>query len=412
MRGKLFVVIGLVIIVALLAGCAGIPGLAPQKTTLRVVVYAYDNQVKADWDKIVADFKKVEPNIEVKIEMPPINDVYTQFVADIKAGNPPDIINQPSAQIAEFADGDVLYDWNEYLPDVAKALKPQMLEEGTYKGKLYGMPYLSTSRGLYVNTAMFDAAGVKPPKTWDEFVQVAQKLQKPPDQFALALQGKGAESFAAWFPYFLWSFGGELYDNDCKPAFDSPEGLKALQFMNDLVNKYKVTQPDVVATDLSEQMGLFKAGKAAMTITGPWMIPIMQGEAPNIKYDVVPIPTGTKQVTLGVADVYLLLKGKNTHPKEAAKFMAFVMNPQNHLMFVKGRGMLPTLAESFKDPYFSSIPQLKTHLDMLDQVKWRPKCATWNKTQEVGDKELQAMYLGQKAPQDVLKTIAATAKGQ
>ncbi len=44
-------------------------------------------------------------------------------------------------------------------------------------GKFVGMPFNSSAPIMYTNTEAFEAAGVEPPKTWEEFEEIAPKLK-------------------------------------------------------------------------------------------------------------------------------------------------------------------------------------------------------------------------------------------
>ena len=64
----------------------------------------------------------------------------------------------------------------------SKAFHPVTVEYNTWKGQVYGVPFLEGSKpALFYNTKMFKEAGLdpnKPPATFDELMTYAQKLTK------------------------------------------------------------------------------------------------------------------------------------------------------------------------------------------------------------------------------------------
>ena len=97
----------------------------------------------------------------------------------IQNNNAPDILNLNA--YASYAKDDLLYSADEVLsPAVKSDLLDAFVKSGTYKGKMYGMPDLSSARALFYNKAMFAKAGIAaPPKTWDEFEADAKKITAP-----------------------------------------------------------------------------------------------------------------------------------------------------------------------------------------------------------------------------------------
>ena len=89
------------------------------------------------------------------------------------------------------------------------------------------------------------------PTTWEEFIEVAQKVQNPKRNF----WGFG-EPIIRWsdteifFRDMLWSMGGKLVEKDGKTiAFNSPETIKAVTMVGDMFHKYKIIPPGAVNWD-------------------------------------------------------------------------------------------------------------------------------------------------------------------
>src|SRR5690606_13083568 len=121
---------------------------------------------------------------------------------------------------------------------------------------------------LYYRTDLLEEAGyTEPPQTWDELVEVAKALTKDVDgdgnidQWGFVSLGLPGQVFNTYtFFDFLFQNGGQLFNEEGEPAFNSPEGVEALQFMVDLKNVHQVMPPDVVTYDNNEVHEGFLAG--------------------------------------------------------------------------------------------------------------------------------------------------------
>ena len=99
---------------------------------------------------------------------------------------------------------------------------------------VYGIPGLHSGSVIYFyRKDLFDAAGLKPAKTWDDFKAAAQKLHKG-DVAGCSFIGANDFSLAAvdWYTRFITT-GGVLMSGDpkaktFKPNVDSPEARRRL----------------------------------------------------------------------------------------------------------------------------------------------------------------------------------------
>ena len=134
----------------------------------------------------------------------------------------PDIIYIDNSDVAQLADGGYIAP----LADVGiktEGFVPALAALGNYKGTDYAVPSANNTIALYYNTDMFTAAGLEPPKTWDELRETAKKLTK--DQtYGLVFPGINNEQGAFHTSTFVWSNGGTF------EKLNSPEVVGALTY--------------------------------------------------------------------------------------------------------------------------------------------------------------------------------------
>lgn len=164
-----------------------------------------------------------------------------------------------------------LVDFNNYLSSdgiPAEDFYEELLKYGNIDGKQISLPAYVNNLILYYNKALFEAAGLdpeQPPKTWDEMVSYAQKLTT--DDVIGYMAGCFSDPYfeaTSWqYQIFVWQNGGETWDENYKPLFNSPEGIEAMQFMKDLIYKYHVSTT-------APPENAFPLGKVAMEMNGTW----------------------------------------------------------------------------------------------------------------------------------------------
>src|SRR5262249_53293575 len=105
-----------------------------------------------------------------------------KLVASLEAGKPPDISLIGTPLALSRSQGHLLEvtDTVEKMQKVPGGLFPSSLTDVMYKGKAYAVPQSVSPWPLVTRMDILEAAKVEPPKTWDEFIEVCKKLQKPP----------------------------------------------------------------------------------------------------------------------------------------------------------------------------------------------------------------------------------------
>ena len=267
-----------------------------------------------------SDYKTVEPLVQkwaeqTGVEVEIIEENTQTYVADyVLAAN----TQSPKLDMIMF--------WDFYLDQLAPMLTPldgssdpaiAISEEDRadfidialtdYKGHPYIMPYGLDTRVLYYRTDLLEEAGfTAPPQTWDQLVEYAQALTKDLDgdgnidQWGFVSLGLAGQVFNTYtFFDFLFQKGGQIFDEDGNPTFNSPEGVEALQFMVDLKNLYEVMPPDVISYDNNEVHEGFLAGKFAMANHWPYLYGMTAGTDLEdvVGYALEPAPEGGVSAT-------------------------------------------------------------------------------------------------------------------
>ncbi|HKT58043.1 MAG TPA: sugar ABC transporter substrate-binding protein [Microbacterium sp.] len=195
----------------------------------------------------------------------------------------PDVLMLDNPDVQQIAATGALSPLSDYNLD-GKGSVPAVVAAGSSKGTLYGLAPVVNSIALYYNVDELKAAGVTPPKTWDELRAAAKKLtHKSKGQYGFAMSNINTYEGTWQFLPFFWTAGGD------EKNIDTPQAAKALQFVTDLQNDGSMSKSSITwaQADVNNQ---FIAGKAAMMINGPWQLPALNA-AKGLHFASVPIPT-------------------------------------------------------------------------------------------------------------------------
>src|SRR5262249_12252752 len=148
---------------------------AAKSITVVIAEYSKDH-TKPFWQSLAEQYTK-QTGVKVDLRIVDWNSIDQQVSTMIQNNQRPDVLNLNS--FSSYAKDQPLYSADEVLPPKTRDdLIGAFARGGEYQGKLYGFPILSSARAFFYNKDLFTRARLSaPPKTWDEFVQAARKIQ-------------------------------------------------------------------------------------------------------------------------------------------------------------------------------------------------------------------------------------------
>jgi len=235
--------------------------------------------------EIVSRFEEEFPGIEVK---------YTGNVANmkevVKAGvlaedieNTAHVFTWAHDWTGELAEGGYIVPLDKYLPpetitDLQGEILSIALSASEYKLYLYGLPWAAESIALICNRKL----APEPPKTWEELEALMVEHYDPEkDKYGIAYQIDPYHAYP-----FITVFGGYYYDEERDlVGVNLTETAKGLEFLLRNVFKYMYT------ADLSHeaQLKIFLEERAPCIITGPWNVPIIKQNIPDVYVTSIPL---------------------------------------------------------------------------------------------------------------------------
>ena len=310
----------------------------------------------------------------------------------------PDVLMLDNPDIQQIAASGALSPLSDYGLS-GKGDVPAVTAAGSYKGKLIGLEPVTNSIALYYNVKLLKAAGVTPPKTWDELRAAAKKLTKD-KTYGFAMSNINTYEGTWQFLPFFWSNGGD------EKNIATAQAAQALQFVVDLQNDGSMSKSSIswAQADVNNQ---FIAGKAAMMINGPWQLPALKA-VKGLQFASVPIPTRTGGAPVaplgGEAFTVPVTKSKDTMAL-AGKFVGCLNDPKMQSYIAGVTGNVPT-NEVAADAWAKTHPDVASFVTTTKTARARtgelgeawPKAATKIYT------AVQAALTGKAAPMAALKS--------
>jgi multiple sugar transport system substrate-binding protein len=390
--------------VALAVG-AGIGGAAASE--VRVVVSEYSAQTGPIFEAMAEEFEKANPDIDVQIEVVAWDNLEQKLTTDVAGGTAPDISIIGTRWLAGYVQEGIAEPLDDYMSEEFKAkFIDTFMSPSVFDGTTYGLPVAASARAMYYNKAIFEQAGIaEPPTTWDELKAAAAKITAlEGDVYGFGIQGKEIETDAYWY-YAFWTHGGELLQ-DGRSGIASAAGVQAANLYKSMIDE-GLTQPGVTGYNRENLQDLFKQGRLGMVLTGPFLLPQLKAEAPDIEFGVAPIPEGTTRATYGVTDSIIMFADSDVK-EDAWKFLeeaAFADKWRRE--FTQKESFLPVLKSVANDPSFKDDPYLAAFTEMLPYAKFAPIIPNWEEMADATTRALQQIYLGEAAPEQALGEAAA-----
>jgi multiple sugar transport system substrate-binding protein len=202
---------------------------------------------------------------------------------------------------------------------------------------------------------------------------------------------------------WMWSAGGDIVDSTGKKCiWNSPAGVKALDFMSGTVAKYGGIGKIGSAGD-------FWGGRCGMEINGSWMLGEWKKNKQK-KFELgvgyPPRPAGLEKehMTWGAGFGMCIPKGSK-HPKEAWTFIKYYCtNKEAQLALGVPSGQIPTLRAAALDKKFlDSDHNMRWFVDLMSDARHLPVIPTgpelWDLYSVAVTNQLTA---GKKSPREIL----------
>lgn len=357
-------------------------GSAGGKLTVWIMDGTNTNQQQM-FAEVNKDFESQHKGVKVDVQFVPWTAAHQKFVTSVAGGSGPDVAEMGTTWTPEFAATGGLADLTDKVSswDLKDKQTPGLMDSVSYNGKQYGIPWYAGVRSLIYRSDLLQKAGVAPPKTWDDLVAAATKIQK---------QNKGVYGFAAsgsnqyaLYP-FIWEAGGNIAEksgDSWKATIDSPEAQKGISFFTGLMTQHNLSPKAAATWNAKDQVANFQLGKIAMMIGGQWETKTILKGAPGLQGKIgsveIPVMNAGDQ-SKSFAGGSNLVVFKNTKNRDLAwDYLKLMDGDKYQKMWAEQTGFFPSNTDLLKAGTYQDDPLMKAFANQLATAVNVPAAPKW-----------------------------------
>lgn len=376
------------------------------------------------------DFEKSHPGIKVDVQYTgSYNDTLNKTISAIRAGLAPHIFHLYEIGTLGMIDGGMIVpiddlskgriNWNDYIDVVVSYY--------TVRGKVYSMPFNSSTPILFYNKTFFQKAGLnpnQPPDTWNR----VEKAGKQIIDRGVAEFGVVWNLHSWYFEQFHAVMGAKLANNDngrsgrpTKVLINQAPGIRIMKWWTDMEKKKIFAN---VGRGWANHRKAFISGQAAMMMSSTSDVTMMEnafaekGWALGTAY--IPRPDDTKRTgaIIGGGTLWITKDHPANELEAAFQFVKWMSEAPQQVRWHKGTGYFPIHKGARKllerEGWFKKYPNFATAFQQLDDSK--PGTATqgalmgiFPEFRNLVQSAFEEVYQGKKDPRTALNDAAVKA---
>lgn len=372
------------------------------KSDGRIVIWMQmDPEERVRFEHNLEAYRAGHPDLVVEAVPYDTENLRQQFQTAAAAGAGPELIFGPSDQVGPLSLLELLLPLDETMPaGFFDRFVPQSLD--TLNGHLWAAPdQIGNHLMLVYNRALVP----EPPADHASFMATAKRLTRD-GRYGFAMNM--AEPY--WLAPFLAGFGGWVMDARSHPTLDTPAMREALAYLASL--KAAGIMPRESDYQVAET--LFKEGKAAMIVNGPWSW------------------SGYRKagIDVGIAPLWTLPNGQPARPMTASKgysinvnvhaderqavidLVAFLTSPEAELRDAIALGILPSDRNAWADPAIQADPLLKVSQVAIERGLRMPVVPEMRVLWDTMRPGMQQVMNGSRSPEEAAREMQASAVQQ
>jgi multiple sugar transport system substrate-binding protein len=397
------------------AGNSGAGNGKPASLTIAAVKGVEDGGLKA-----VAPMYEQKTGIKLNFVELPYSDLYDKLVTTFKANDATyDLVMLDDPWMPKFGTDGSLQDLGKFgisrdsdiasvIYDVGTWPPPRGAVPPSEKGKTAALLGVTVVGNVEMFMYRSDLVST-PPKTWDDVLKNATE-QKKDNVAGYIIRGKATNPVVADFLPILWSFGGDVFDENWNVVIDNDKSMAAVDF---LTNKLKaVAQQGPAETDASERSTAMALGKGFESTVWPGEVnsQVLDPGTTTVagKVAFIPMPAGPSGKGVGMMGNWLLGIPKAAKNAQAsADFIKWMTEKDTQQKYAEAGGIpsrtsiLTDSTLNQKNPYFKALAD-----SLAAGPNWRPRTDQCNAVETALGTHLNAILAGTENEQDGIKKAA------
>jgi len=291
-----------------------------------------DNLIKP----VVAQYQILHPNITINLVRQSLTNYRTRVQTQIRAGSGPDIFMIHNSWLPMFSQDLAPAPSSKFsLGDYQNTFYPVAVEAFIKDNKILAAPTQINGLALYINEDILNGVGLKPPKNWGEFMDMATKMTVVDPNGTIKTAG-AAMGITANVDYWsdilglllLQQPGIDLKATPVKVA--TPSVAEVVRFYTGFALDPKRKTWDV---SMPNSTDAFIQGRLAMYFAPFEKASQIRKLNPNLKFKVVPVPQLANRNISWATFWAQAVSLKSAHPQEAWDFIKYLTSQEAEKSF-------------------------------------------------------------------------------
>jgi multiple sugar transport system substrate-binding protein len=359
--------------VSMIAGCSsGAPADSNGKVTIELAQWWEPELPKGEFQALIDEFEKENPNITVKLLSGPYASTKEQLFAGSAAGTMSDVVGLDGAWVSDFAKQGSLADLTQLFKD-NKYDDSKLASQVKLDGSTYMIPVVNFVYPMFSNDDLLAKAGVTaPPTNRTEFAEAAKKVSAlggDTSGWVLPLSSEAPNGIQNDVMSWVWASGGSMLKKG-KPDLTNKDVTSAVEYIKGMWDDGSIA-PGSFTQKEQDKVEEFTNGRVGLMIDSLAHINLIRQNNPDLKFSISALPAvdgyegerGIPYASWGIG-----VSESSKHKTEAFKLVEFLMSK-------KINSQLSTLAKAFpgnteSEPDFSDAdPLFKEAFDIYKAGK-------------------------------------------
>lgn len=315
----------------------------------------------------IPEFERQNPDIRIELVHVIPATAHEQYVLAFASNLEIDVLwTNPNENLQHYMTSGWLLPLDELVEKVGLDLGdfyPSIVDLARWEGNLYGIPYAALpAPALIYNPGLFNEVGLSYPEaSWtyeDQFLSAARRLTRDIDGdgvsdiygFSRPVHGDTLTILAA--------FGGRVLSADgTEVLVDSPGTIKALEFLDSLVNQYRVMRPDIAAAP-------FRAGQQGMVFDAYWSLPAYVNNIDPSAWRVTMPPAGPEGRYMVFYNGYYSIARQSQNPEAAMRWIQYLVSEEVAKEWIRANLNPTAHAAVNSDPEFMAAEHHRAWIDL------------------------------------------------
>ena len=274
-------------------------------------------------------------------------------------------------------------------------------------GAIYCIPSYVDAGVLYYRKDLLDESGLKPPKTWDDLVRISTTVSaKHKDMSGIVFQADQYEGLTVNFLEYAWGNNGSI-QSGAKLTAVSRENEEALQFMVDMIHKYKIAPAYVLGFQEDFSRRYFEEGKAVFLRNWPYVWRTLKGTPVEDKVGIVPVVHGRNGESAAALGGWNIMVGRySQNPEASIELAKFLGGTEAQTIQAIDKGDSPALMALYHDKrVVAANPFLPLISDVLGHTRPRPVVGAYRQGSAIFQKYIHQALAAEITPKAALAKI-------